>query len=163
MRQKCKCGFETTHTHWFVEHRQQCPSLRLENAALHGLGKWTIEKDESKETATMGFRFTAKVFEGCHSNTVIPYVMYMERAQAALDEYLKTCQVVYAKNQLEQDDQWIKVIPDGWKTFEARLFNVQKIEKVPCEHKRREMQTSDFGNCMDCGVRLTATWKAEGE
>lgn len=112
----------------------------------------------------MGFRFTSEMFKVA---TAEPGVMHItelaQLAQSALDKYLSECPVVTGWLPENENIFIWGAKPSLKDTHRAVLFSVEKLEPKKCEHKPGFMTTYDASTCVNCGVKLTATWKAEGE
>lgn len=154
-------------------------SWRCELCQEHLTNTQIHECRYKKETA-VGFRFTRAHFPVCDF-VQCNSVETANIANAALDKYLSECPVVYSTGGITSDgrgecswDIFSREPVNAKSTHRAVLFNVEKIEKKcthepainPLSKKRHHeiLRETMYKNiCAKCGVKLTATWKAEGE
>lgn len=104
------------------------------------------------------FKFKASMFRDCDGSNA----SLAEKAQSALDQYLKTCQRAYGF--IDSYGKFVIANPEDNGTHEAYLFNLRPIEKPECEHDPKFLRTTSIGEpeiiCRKCGVGLKQKWEA---
>lgn len=119
----------------------------------------------------MTFTFKPEDFVGNDDVTAM-LEKFVKRANAKLQEHLSTLPVVYGiftKRVLDMAAA-IATMPEDGDTHRAILFNVEPIEKMPCEHEPQiNNDPGRFGVsipynvgqplCRHCGAKLKARWE----
>lgn len=101
--------------------------------------------------------FTASDFD----NDELTLIRAKDAAYKANVKLLREAKVVYLSKADAGIDKWLYYEPVSCDK-KALLVCIEEIEKKPCEHPRKWLQThGDFHNakCGQCGVKLKAKWE----
>lgn len=112
---------------------------------------------------TTRFRFKPEMFVFSPSILIDTKASFLaaDQANAALDEYLKTCPRVYGSRY--DIGFCMDEVKECFDQHEAILFDLREIEKPECEHEptiadKLGISGTAYPTCRKCGAKLKATW-----